>query len=664
MGKIIWHISLYKPPDISISEDTHGLVALEALLVQDKVNPPKWMTFSKVESEVLAISVALLNVTMKNRQLPSFSSESDTSKRSAPMFGDPQIDNAFSKVFKGLHQFMSGMQEKDVHRSLVTGSLSFVNVWDIGVNRGTYEVVSMLARNCKNLILLNTFSLAHDVDSLHRVPDLSDARYDRRYEGRKDDKTVMTLQTKFEYLFYPVCVCKGKKESTLLVGTHPANALLEDEVKQRSEKVLQRVQLEAEIRNCSDSLMPFIVPVQSQSKRDIEKLQRAVEDMIGKDNRYEVELPLSWGFLRYFLSYTQKMYIPMTELIETAKKCHIFDRKDLDDFISLFSSTGSIIHISELCPECGDEYVILRPAEFVKEVDKLYYLEMVEGIEDSEEIQKLKEKHKQGYVSKKLAEVLWAEAPGTDCIHSFYIHALRRLGIIAALKGKKESKKLEEKETELQKYFMPTARPKPNIENPAPTSLFLLHDVVFPFPLQSEFLMYFQETLQTVLEFQPTDCFNTLHFKCLTDDIPQENFHLTIRFSLGGFTEICADRPSIKLCSVIKTACIEVMNGIQHKRPELSLDYDLAVMCPSVGKSAKKQHFVTFHPLEYENELYCDECHTMVGLGEGQSGSVGGGEVGEGSGGVGTGLTWIQAVYTGPRSLVQSPDGKLSVLFC
>ena len=32
--------------------------------------------------------------------------------------------------------------------------------------------------------------------------------------------TANMLQTKLQYLFYPVCVCSDKEESTVLVGTH------------------------------------------------------------------------------------------------------------------------------------------------------------------------------------------------------------------------------------------------------------------------------------------------------------------------------------------------------------------------------------------------------------------------------------------------------------
>ena len=55
---------------------------------------------------------------------------------------------------------------------------------------------------------------------------------------------------------------------------------------------------------------------------------------------------------------------------------------------------------------CADEFVIVRPAEFLKEVEKLYYIQ-----ENPDVSQDLKERAKFGYISRKLADALWAQSP-------------------------------------------------------------------------------------------------------------------------------------------------------------------------------------------------------------------------------------------------------------
>lgn len=618
-----------KHADGSDTQETHGLAALEAVVLRDEVsNASKWMAFNKEEAEVLSISVALLRMSLKKHQFPYFQNESDAAKKSVSVFGDAKLDRCFFDIFKHFDQSFSQVKMEEKRWMLTTGSLSFVNVWDIGVNKGVYEVVGTLAPECQNVIVLDHFSLTDDVDSIDNIPNLDAPRYNGRYKCRKDAQNTMKLQTKFRYLCYPLFVFPDNDKSFLLVGTH--NGLLQSEIEQKSKKVLQTVKIQADSHNRSHSLMPYVVPVQQHKKEDIESLRHTLEEMFAKNKQYLVELPLKWGFLRTYLASRKELYITLPELKVIAKKLHISDEEEVNDFLKVFSNCGSLIHISGLCPECADEYVILKPAEFLKEVEKLYYIETASGAQVSEV---LMEKQKKGYISKRLAEALWTKQARSDCTHSFFIHALRRLGILAALKGKKDDKSTEKSDKKLEKYFMPTIRSKAWNEDPTHDSLFLPHGVVFPFHLQSQFLMYFQEVLADIVKFDPTDSFNTLRFWNRTGIGSK---YLTLCF-MGRYIEICGENFSKTFRSMIKTACIQVMAGIQDSKPKLHLD-SLAIMCPS--HTTRPVHFVEFHPLECVGELFCNKCLSMVDV-------------------TGGSLEWLQSLYTGPRSLVQCPEGEV-----
>ena len=157
--------------------------------------------------------------------------------------------------------------------------------------------------------------------------------------------------------------------------------------------------------------MPSVVAVDSNKKEDIQQLRKVLEHMIEKENRYEVDMPLSWVFLRCFLASTQKLYLTMPELVEIARKCSISKRDEVDEFVKLFSSCGSLIYISNLYPECSDEYVVLRPAEFLKKIDKLYYIHRTRGADgrpiDVPDDPKVDPRR--GNVSGALARRLWSE---------------------------------------------------------------------------------------------------------------------------------------------------------------------------------------------------------------------------------------------------------------
>ena len=613
------------------------------MLLQDKVsNSSTWMASDKDQSELFAVTAALMQVSTKRGEVPYFSQHNELTKQPTSLFGDQKIDLYFKQLFQKLGQFMADLEAKEKQHSLTTSSLTFMNVWDVGVNRGVYEVLSMLAPQCSNLLLLNTFSLTEDAESLHEVPDLSSTHYNGRYKERGDHKSLLRLQTKLQYLFYPVCVCSDKEESTVLVGTHHSPRLSPQTMEERSDKVLRTIKVKAEHHSRAHCLVPSVVAVDSSKEKDVQKLQKVLEHMIEKKNRYEVDMPLSWVFLRCFLASTKKIYLTMPELVEIARKCSISKQDEVDEFVKLFSSCGSLIHISNLCPECADEYVVLRPAEFLKEIDKLYYIHRARGA-DGQPIHIPDDPlldPRRGNVSVALARRLWSEGTGDDQMHNFFLHSLRRLGILAALWKGKDSPR------QAAKYFMASIRREPDTKvlSPNSSSLYLvLHSFLLPFPLQSEFVMHFQAVQPLQVTFQPTNNFNKLTFMWQTQAEGPIRFHISLR---GEYVEVSVDTPSpsLALCSMLKTACVQVMDHIRGSKPELKLDYSMAIMCPH---SSGRGHFVAFHPLEGGRELFCNMCHSAVVVG-------GGGE----GGGDDKQARWLQAAYTGPASLVQCPSGE------
>ena len=208
--------------------------------------------------------------------------------------------------------------------------------------------------------------------------------------------------------------------------------------------------------------------------------------------------------------------------------------------------------------------------------------------------------------------------------------------------------------------------------------------------------MHFQAVQPVQVTFEPTNNFNKLTFMWQTQAEGPIRFHISLR---GEYVEVSVDTPSpsLALCSMLKTARVQVMDHIRGSKPELKLDYSMAIMCPH---SSGRGHFVAFHPLEDGRELQCFHCRSVVvleglgvgeggrrggdgggegggrgkggkggsggcgggsggGGGEGSGGGGGGGVEGSGGGGGGNGRgEWLQAAYTGPMSLVHCSSGK------
>ena len=625
--------------------------------------------------------------------MPYFSSTPDLDGATS-LFGDQQIDAYFAHLFVQLGKYTSdlGAESENTLRSLLTSKISFLNVWDVGVNRGVYEVLSRLAPQCSRMILLNTFSLTEDANSMETIPQLSDSRYEGRYEERGDHRSIMRLQTKLQYLFYPLCVCPPREASTLLVGTHDSRSLSREEVRERSEHVLKTMKVEAEYHGRAHCLVPSVVAVDSRNAEDVTKLKMALEKMIEQGNQYEYDLPLSWIFLRCFLAHTKKLYVTLPELIAIAKKCSISAR-EVHRFLEVFGGCGSLIYISNLCPECADEYVVLRPSEFLLEIDKLYYVHIAKGA-DGEPLNipdDPQHNHKVGCVSTELAWRLWSKGGKDEETYCFLLHSLRRLSVLAAKKQGMGTLR------DTTMYFMPSIRCDltQTSFSPHSTSLFLiLHSFLLSFSLLSEFLMHFQAVSPRHVVFERTTTFNTVTFTWKE----KAKFHISF---MGGYVEISIDcthldkpisfKEHVVLCSMLKSECIQVMYHIQTSYPELGLQYSMAIMCPhradpnGNGTGQDGAHLIECHPLQDEKEVYCHVCRSVV-RGRGGSGGEGGTEVmkvkgerggegvevsegekdGEGGGkGESSGgdiadrrMLWLQAPYTGPLSLVRSASGE------
>lgn len=610
------------PAATSSIQETLGLSALKAVILRHKVrNRSQWMP-SDIEAK-LVVAIALVRASLQQGSFPNFPEQSSGPKKTVSVFGDVQLDQYFSTIFNDFPVDMEDLlNDENLRWMLTTGDVSFVNVWDLGMNKAVFDFMSTVVTECENVVLLDFFNVDRDADSIDISPDLTDKCYGGRYKTRGDGDNLLVLRSKLEYLSYPMFIVPG--DSHILVATHSSP---EDEAKRKAKKVRQKVKVHIDARKQVQSSVPSVVRVKHHKKEDIDFLRCQIEERISK---FRVKLSLKWVLLRTFLAFTKQMYMSLPEVGKIAKKLHILNGEVIE-FVKLFEKCGSLIFVGDLCPECGDEFVILRPADFMREVEKVYY------DEDTGD-EKTREDHSKGYISREFAHALWGQNK-SKARSGFFIHTLRRLNILAPLLSRDGTFC----PIDPQQYFVPRIRPKACPVSYARDSLYVVHGVVFPFPLQLQFLRYFQQVLSDILEFDPLNCFNTLRFKRLAGSGSE---YLTMYFTeMGGHIEVQGKEFDKDFRSAVKTACVEAMAGIQRNMPKLNLEYSLAVLCPNVAPDApeQKRHFITFHPLEDKRVLFCHKCTPMTEV-----------KVEKGS------LEWIQAPYTGPRSLVQYHEG----IFC
>ena len=602
----------------SSMQETLGLSALKAVVLRHEArNRSQWMS-SNVEA-LLLVAISLIRASLQKDSFPNFPEQSSGPKKTISVFGDVQLDQFFSTIFNDFPSQM--LNDENIRWMLTTGDVSFVNVWDLGMNKAVFDVMAMAVPECENVVLLDFFNVDRDADTIDVNPNLGDKCYGGRYTERGDDTDLLALRTKLEYLSYPMFIVPG--DSHILVATH-SSIDDDNEAKRKAKQIRQKVKVHVDSRKHVQGPVPSLVHVnfKNRQKEDIDFLRRQIEDRISK---FRVKLSLKWVVLRTYLAFTKQLYMTLPEVTKIAKKLRITNG-EVREFVKQFQKCGSLISIGALCPDCADEFIILRPADFMKEVEKVYY--------DGDIVdEKMKGDHSKGYISREFAKALWSQNKNFKR-SGFFIHTLRRLDILAPLLSKDGTASPLDPD----QYFVPRIRPRACHVEYAQDSLYLPHGVVFPFPLQLQFLRYFQQVLSDILDFDPMDYFNTLRFKNLTG---RGSEHLTLNFTqMGGHIEISGVGFDKDFRSAIKTACIEVMAGIQRNRPKLKLEYNLAVLCPNVA-STQQKHFIMFHPLEDRSVLFCHQCTPMTEV------VVEGGD-----------LQWIHAPYKGPRRLVQYHEGN------
>ena len=382
-----------------------GLSHLECVILR-RSGVCEWKHSTKYDARDIGFAWGLAQSLARNNQQPFLSEDPSGAD---PIFDDKTIDDFFKESFKKLCELFGTIQDdKKALESLTASSLTFANCLDVGVNRTAFEILPLLAGKCENVILLNVLSLKRDVKQLNKPPDLSAYEYDDRYSANRDGETLMKLNPCSEYYFQPILatnISYSKKDpkpaNTVLVGTH-ADMLTQEHLEEAKKQVESSVQSLANQYQLSGAICPGVVDVDLTKDDDYLKVRSKVEEILEVNKqRFEVDLPLSWLFLRVVLYSKGDLFVSMESLKRTAKSCGIQDESEVLKFLEIFKNCGSLFSIGN--------FIVLDVFKFIEDLNKLYYIEQSQTpVPDRfrEDVQNLSS----GFLSKRLANHLWSEA--------------------------------------------------------------------------------------------------------------------------------------------------------------------------------------------------------------------------------------------------------------
>ena len=309
-----------------------GLSVMEAAIISNPYrldqNLPWLSAITKEDAELLMFAACFAQLYAKRSQSLACASfeeveASESSDQQTPKFKIPAVNQYLDRAFKRLKDLCSKPECKDHLDSLQFASLAFMNIWDIGINKAVFETMSLLARKCRGLVLLNVLSLKDDAESLNKKLSLQDrSRYQGRYSTRKDDERVLQVQKAITYYARFISVCNQLPNSSLLIGTHKdSHEGNKETLMKLSAKVKSLVEQVVSGLGFGKALHPQMLTVNAQLGEDAKKVCEIVEKMIMQDNRFEKEVPLTWILLQGVLQTTEKMFMQKTELWLYASDC-------------------------------------------------------------------------------------------------------------------------------------------------------------------------------------------------------------------------------------------------------------------------------------------------------------------------------------------------------
>ena len=615
-----------------------GLTVIEAAIMSNLFSEQRtpWLSaMTKEDAELLMLAVCLAQVCAKRSESLSVLSMSESTDIVDPLFKSSDVNKFFERAFERLRDLLGRLEHEGNLNSLYHASLAFMNIWDIGVNRAVFETMSLLARRCSGLVLVNVLSLEHDAMELNQRLNLQNyTRYHGHYSARKDDERVMQVQKAVVYYGRFIQVCNRMPNSSLLVGTHK-DELEGDKQKQADTTASVKHLVEENVAGLgfTKALHPQMFTVDARCEKDAKKVCKTIEQMIMQGGRFERTVPLTWIMLRGVLQATEKIFMPKSELWPYASECGLRDSEELESWLELFQSCMSVIYSEDETLPSLHNNVIIHPFQFVQCLDRLYYAEFEAELQSNPNLRMHLDLMQKGIVTYTFAQEIWPDDPAitskqkklnVNC--NFMLNVLKDLKICTKVKLDVFNEPLVHSteqplvhSTE-QLYFIPSLRPYYSHLQPSRESDSLIvmasHVHQAPCDIYSEFLQFVQQQERTKsLKFVPDQHYDIVHFKWMENDVLEAD----IIFKLLDFEDLVevsvkldAHRSHLnqKICSVMKTTCVEFFHKISQIMPAMS--YKLGVVSPSCVSGPIDSH-VHVVPFELTGDqdldnLWCYTC--------------------------------------------------------
>lgn len=621
-GKTTLVRSLFGHPT---TQSTSAIDLYEAIIHRSKL-PEKdiWFEGSKLQSEVHTMIIGFAHFFAREHKLPNLDL-----KDIAGMFDDPEVQKNFETTCSALHDIVRNIDDETKIEKMLAGSLSLINVFDVGVNRAVYEFMMAVKGRNKNLLLVNVLNLFHFGKAAMVKPiNLADPMYQKGNYG--ENQINLFKHRSALHIFVSCMQAASLSESshttpnTLIVGTHADKFPSQPERFAREKEVMDLLKhYSTNLGYQPNAYFPDMVSVKATEVEKCKKVQNALLELIDSNKDFRIDIPLKFMFLRYVLYSTKKLYMSRKEVIEYAKKCGIEHVSEVDEFLEIFRNAASIIS-SDDTTEFLHDYVILLPVQFLRDLNMFYCIEADLTIPVD-----LRETAQYGVLSERALKALWQGADKSNmAAWEFYVKVLENVLLLIDIGGGN--------------YFCPSLRVQYSDVDIRPSSLIISSSFASFSGKQLAFVKYLTEQHKDLLRLSE-ECpdYNCVEFLSTKGT---ENGRITLRF-FHNFIEVFVDPSNISsshadsLYSLLKTDCVSIMNDISE------MTYTFSAVCPKSSLKPTDCHFVPIDILDGSKQrLHCTVCKLDVNEVEG--------------------VHWVQAAYQGSVRAALQAGGKLGYVLC
>ena len=576
------------------------------------IEETKWSSAPGLESAVYLFAAIVTQHCLRNKCRPCFPPLDNLEKevKSIPFLQDKEVQQHFIRVYKAIKVLIEDKAKINGLSELALFQPSFINIWDVGVNRALYDFLACGATQCERLVMVLFIDLERDVPQLDVPPDMAGKK---SYMQRGDDKLVMKIHSRLRYLL----VLAGIKRlyssgsptinapEAIIIGLHTKEYASLNGGKKLQETVdlLQRaILVEADKMKIGNVIVPkiptFCTNANNESN-ELNKLKLIIEELVRSQADYNTVFEANNMFLRSLLYGEDKpMMVSRRTISKLASKCGIHLQDQLNDFLTNCRDTGSLLFYPKSTDHFLYENITLDVVKPLKLLDRLYYLPTYSetrainpiGTEDMEQ-------YSYGIVSKKLLSKLFVEED-IDLFLRYLLSSYLCANI--SLSGQEE------------KYFFPSLRSASDMSKPQSHSLFIKHSSGFLnsacLTLYVNFLKEFFQVPSEAL-ISHTKQYNTVLFKIYKTPSSKPTDVLVISHLKRSLVEIrisdLENSIDLDLCSRFVQLSHLVFEHLSNHLQFLT--FELCVNCPE-----NKCHFAPFFLRYHQNEVYCKDCEKSV----------------------------------------------------